>query len=242
MPRGMLDLSPHILTSQYRGPHIFNEAGTPPPADPPPAPKAGEGGDTPPPPPKDKGDETEGRISKLVDERNELKKQLKAIEDAKKGEEDEKLKKKGEFEKLLGDREKELETLKGESGTTKDKLDAYEKVLKGQLDTALKGIADEAKRNTVQKLLDGKSLADQVALLPEVMQAIGAQGPSAFGGGTPPGTPPVTTTKEGLTARLNELNIVAQEKNQKGETLSWKEESEMRDTEKKLRELKFPTT
>lgn len=136
----------------------------------------------------------------------ELKKWRKEREDADKLAEDDKAKKKGDYEKLLKERDDKLAAIEGEHGTAKSQLEAYEKVLKGQLESSLKAITDEPKRKTVEKLLEGKPLADQVALLPEVLQAIGASVPVAFGGPTPTGgKTPSATELEQKEKRYEEL-------------------------------------
>lgn len=166
---------------------------TPPdPKDPPaPAPK-----------PKEDDDSAKARVEGALKKAKEAEERaaaaeakLKAIDDAKQAEEDEKAKKKGEYEKLLSERDEKLTTLTNEQNASKQKLDAFEKVLKGQLDTALKAITDEQKRKTVEKLLEGKDLADQVSLLPEVLQAIGANAPATFGGATPASTTTASATE-----------------------------------------------
>ncbi len=154
--------------------------------------------------------DTEGRITKLVEERNEARKKLKEYEDRDKAAEDEKAKKKGEYEKLLGERDTALKTLTEQAEGTKKQVEAYEKVLNGQLDAALKGISDDAKRKTVEKLLDGKPLADKVALLPEVLQAVGAQSSGSFGGATMAGNNDAKKTdKETKQKRFDELLLKA---------------------------------
>ena len=165
-------------------------------------------------------DDHEGRISELAKANKELKAQLKAIEDAKKSDEDAKLLKKGEYETLLKERNDKLSALETEHGTAKQQLEAYEKVLKAQLDTALKGVADEKKRETVKKLIDGKPLADQVALLPEVLAAMGTA-PSTFGTPTP-ATAPQGQALDQKKGRFAEL--IAKE--QKKEPLSPRERLE----------------
>lgn len=152
-------------------------------------------------PDDDKGDKTKSRIEDLVSQRETEKSRadaaeakLKEIEDASKKAADDEAKKKGEFKKLLEDREAELEKLKGEHDTSKKTLEAYEKTLKSQIDSALGTVTDEKKKATVAKLLEGKSVADQAALLPELLEAIGTPAPSGFGNKTPveTGTKPGT--------------------------------------------------
>src|SRR5206468_3137967 len=96
---------------------------------------------------------------------------------------DDESKKKGEYEKLLADREKELEKLKGENEKEKKARETYETTIKGQIDKSLEGVKDEKKKATVQKLLEGKSVAEQATLLPELLEAIGSPA-AGFGTGT----------------------------------------------------------
>ena len=159
-----------------------------------------------PPAPAPKPNETEGRISALVTKNKELEDKIAAREAADKAAEDDKAKKKGDYEKLIKDREEELAKIKGEHGTTTQKVEAYEKVLKAQVEKQLAAVTDEKKKATVEKLLAGKSLAEQFDLLPELLETIGVAAPGGFGGATPAGgtTPSATelATKQKRYAEL----------------------------------------
>lgn len=222
MPQGTSALSPHILFTQYRGLLMYNMAEPPtPPAPPePPAPPA------PPAPPKP--DDTEGRISALVADNKELKKQLKEFLDAKKKAEDGKLIEDGKLKELLDTKEKDLSTATTERDTLKEQLSGYEKAVKGHVKKSLEGIKDEKKRAAVEKLLEGRTPAAQMNLLPEAMELAGTTSTS-FGGPTPQGGDP-KTTKEQKEARFAELNL----KMMKGEKLTPPEE---RDHQKLMLEL-----
>jgi hypothetical protein len=147
-------------------------------------------------------DKAEAAEKRAAEAEAALQVRLKADKDA----EEAKALKKGEHEKIIEQRTKELAEATAANETAKGQLEAYEKVLKGQLDTALKAIADEPKRKTVEKLLEGKSLADQVALLPDVLAAIGAQAPATFGGPTPTsGSGPSAVEMDQKQKRYSEL-------------------------------------
>lgn len=173
MPRGILALSRHEpLISQYRGPVILNEE-TPPVA-PPVEPKD---------PPKDPKDDTEGRISALAEANKELKKQLKAIEDAKKTEEDDKLKKKGDFEKLLSQQETALSTERTAREQLETKVKAYEDYAQSQIKQGLESITDAEKKKSAEAMLEGLSTEEQMKRLPNILKLVGTG--TEFGKGTP---------------------------------------------------------
>ncbi len=136
--------------------------------------------------PKDDG--IKGRISDLVKERDEWKSKATEYETRQKQEVDQKAKEEGKFKDLLSERETALSKLENEHKQTQEKLSAYETVLKSQVDKSLEGVKDEKKRSVIQKALEGKALSDQAALVPELIEALGA--PAGFGGTTPAGDPP----------------------------------------------------
>jgi hypothetical protein len=189
MPYGISALSSHIF-SQYRGPHIYNMADGDPPADPP--------KDTPPPPPS----ETESRISKLAEEKRELKAKLKEYEDAQTKASEEKLKEEGKLKELLESKEKSLAELSGLTESQKKALESYEKAAKAHVTAALEGIKDADKRKAVEKLLDGRSPAEQMELLPETLKLVGTA--ASFSGPTPPSDPPKAALEQ-KKARQKEL-------------------------------------
>ncbi len=180
MPRGISALLLHTLHSQYRGPRILNMAGeptppapTPPEPTPPATPPAAPAPATPP-----KPEDHEGRITELNTKLKEAKAKLKEYEDGE-------AKKRGEHEKLLTEREAELATLRGDHESKAKALEAYEKAAKEQVDKKLEGIKDEKKKASLLKLLDGRPVLEQFALIDEAISLAG--GSSDFGGATPAG-------------------------------------------------------
>lgn len=215
MPHGPSALF-HPLYSQFRGPLAFNMAddgagggnagGDQGKGDQ----GKGDGGDQ---GKKPTPDDTQGRITdldtKLKAEREEKKAlaaKLKEYEDAKKAEEDEKAKKKGDYEKLLADRDGQVSTLTGEKDALAAKLAKYEEHATKQIEDSLKAITDADKQKSAKAMLEGRSLEDQVALLPEVLKLAGSAAPSGFGGPTPQSTTtPSQTEVAQKEARYEEL-------------------------------------
>jgi len=155
--------------------------------------KGGEGGDKKPPEGGDKGDgekgkqkpdDSEGRISELAKQNKELKAAIKAREDADKAAEDDKAKKKGDYEKLLSERDAELADERKVKTDYEAKLAKYEADAQKRIDEGLKGITDAERQKSAKAMLEGRTLEDQVALLPEVMKLAGAAA-STFGAATP---------------------------------------------------------
>ncbi len=193
MPRGISVLSSHILTSQYRGPHIYNMAddsnggGDADKGDKGDDKGDGAGGD------QDKGkddkkkpDDTEGRITQLAKEKKELEKKLKDREDADKKAAEDALAQKGEHEKLAQQREEERNAAQKERDEAKQALAEYEEMATGQIEASLKTITDAEKKKAVQSMLEGLSVREQMKKLPELMKLAGASAPT-FGGSTPKG-------------------------------------------------------
>lgn len=209
MPRGIFGLSTLNLHSAYRGPRIRNEEGAPPaPATPPAAPAAGSEGNPPANPPANpKPEDTEGRITQLVSELKDLKQWKKDREKADKDADDEKLRKKGEYETLLSERDTTITTLTGERDTAAGKLAKYEADAQKRIDDSLKSITDAEKQKSAKAMLEGRALEDQIALLPDVMKLTGGSA-SNFGGPTPPSNlKPETTDEAGKQKRFDELLV-----------------------------------
>lgn len=218
MPYGISALSAHpILFSEYRGPRILNDASA---ADDAAAKaaadekakadadaKAKADADAKAKADADKSkDDTEGRISKLVEERNELRKWKKEKEEAEKKAEEERLAKKGEHETLAKQREAERDTEKKAREEAEAKLAKYEEDAKKRIKAGLDSITDADRRKAAEKMLAGRATEDQIELLPEVMKLAGAAAPAGFGGPTPTGdkTPSALETDQ-KQKRFNEL-------------------------------------
>ncbi len=155
--------------------------GTPPAATPPATPPA----TTPDPP--DPG--IKGRISDLTKTIKELETKLKTYEEKDKQAADQKAIEEGKIKEVLAAKEKELADARTKLDSTTKVLEEYENTTKAQVQKGLEGIKDEKKRQTVAKLLDGKTPAQQAQLLPELLEAIGTSAPAGFGN-NPPATPP----------------------------------------------------
>jgi hypothetical protein len=194
MPKGISDLSPHILFSQFRGPFPVNLAddgagggdadGDKGEGDQ----SKGDDGD------KKKGDkkkpdssDTEGRITVLAREKQELQEKLAKIEADKKAEADKKLLEEGKLSQVLEGKTKELDTLTGEHTSLKEKLAKYEGYATKQIKDSIKAIGDKEKQKTAEAMLEGKAPEEQLALLPNILALVGAQATS-FGGTAPAST------------------------------------------------------
>lgn len=190
MPRGISALSLHTLHSQYRGPMIFNEEGA-----------AGENGEeakakadaaakadaqAKAEAEKGKGDNSaEDRVKKALEKAKAAEDRAKALEDADKKRLEEEAIKRGDHEKLLKQKDEELNMLKGDHESKSKTLEAYEKAALEQINAKLAGIKDEKRRADVKALLEGRPVLEQFALVDKALSLAGGSGD--FGGATPAG-------------------------------------------------------
>lgn len=171
-----------------------------------------------------KGKETEGRISDLTSQIKELRTKLQEKEDAEKKAEEDQMKKKGELQKLLDTKEKELAGLTETSTSQKTKLEAYEAIAAEQVSKALESIKDEERRADAQELLEGRDLAEQFKLLPKLLKLAGTE-KAGFGNPSPtgtqtPGQTDVATKKARYAELLGKGSLSPQERVEKNRLMN----------------------
>lgn len=191
-------LSLHTLYSQYRGPVILNMADAP--AEPTKeAPKEA---------PKEEPKEApkpensaEERVKKALEKAKNAEERAKALEDAEKKRQEDEALKRGEHEKLLKQKDEELGKLKGDHESASKTLESYEKAAKDQVEKKLEAVKDAKKKESILKLLEGRPVLEQFALVDEAITLAGAGGD--FGSPTPASLD--TQSKETKKKRYAEL-------------------------------------
>ncbi len=213
MPYGTSALSSHILFSQFRGPFAYNMADDGSGGGEADADKAGgekdqkkaDAGDKGNKKKDDKADDTEGRISTLVTDRDTWKKKAQDYEEAEKKRKEDEAKAQGKHEELANQFASERDTAAKERDDAKAAVQEYEEMATSQIEASLKTITDEEKRKSAKAMLDGLSVREQYKRLPEIMKLVGGTA-APFGGATPASTKdPDNTSVDAKQARYTDL-------------------------------------
>jgi len=175
------------------------------------------------------------RISDLSSERDTWKTKAEEYERKEREAAEAEAVKRGDFEKLLTEKETKLAQTEAEAKEAKAKVEAYEASMKAQLDKSLESIKDEKKRAVVEKALAGKPLNDQAALIPELLEAMGST--TGFGNQTPTGDQPpkVTEIKQSRFKELNAKPTLTKEETREFQSLSRELGEEARKREEERR-------
>ena len=116
----------------------------------------------------------------------EASKRLEEYEQKEKAEKEEKMKKNGEFETLVGEKTKEIESLKKQVDDLLQYKQKHEEIIKDKINEAKKVIKKEDSE-LLESLLTGKSAVEQDALLPKLLdrfKGVKNVNASIAGGGT----------------------------------------------------------
>lgn len=114
---------------------------------------------------------------KAAEERaEEAERKLKEKEEAEAQAEKKKLEEAGEHQKLREQAEEEAKKAKEDLATANEKVKTADKFASDSVETALKGIKDEAKRDAVKRQLEGKSPLEQLSAIGDLLALAGAEG------------------------------------------------------------------